>query len=161
MRAGGCAADGAKVFSVLIRAVEVLRADAWPAGMALETVTLDFDHRFRRRLRFTTGQGVEILLDLPQAVHIRDGDGLLLEDGRAVGVRAAEEFLLEVMAENNDMLARLAWHLGNRHLSVQFSPGCLRILDDHVIAGMVMQLGGSVRKISAPFDPESGAYHHG
>jgi urease accessory protein len=98
---------------------------------------------------------------LPQAVHIRDGDGLLLEDGRTVGVRAAEEFLLEVTAENNDMLARLAWHLGNRHLSVQFAPGCLRILDDHVIAGMVMQLGGSVRKISAPFDPESGAYHHG
>jgi urease accessory protein len=145
----------------LIRALEILHAGAWQASAAAEVVTLDFDHRFRRRLRFTTGQGTEILLDLPQAVHIRGGDALLLEDGRAVGVRAAEESLLEVTAENADMLARLAWHLGNRHLSVQFSPGRLRILDDHVIAEMVTQLGGSVRKIAAPFDPESGAYHHG
>ncbi|HQT47461.1 MAG TPA: urease accessory protein UreE [Acidocella sp.] len=145
----------------MIRAVEILRAGEWQTGAATEAVTLDFDHRFRRRLRFTTVQGTEILLDLPQAVHIRDGDALLLEDGRSVGVRAAEENLLEVTAENADWLARLAWHLGNRHLSVQFSPGRLRILDDHVIAEMVTQLGGCVQKIAAPFDPESGAYHHG
>jgi urease accessory protein len=85
-----------------------------------------------------------------------------LEDGSNVEVRAADEALLEITATLADALIRLAWHLGNRHLSVQFFPGKLRILDDHVIAGMVRQLGGTAVQISAPFDPEGGAYHsHG
>ena len=46
-------------------------------------MTLDFDRRYRRRLRFCTDQGAEILLDLPEAMHIRDGDALALEDGVA------------------------------------------------------------------------------
>ncbi len=160
MRTGGCVADGAKVFPVLIRAVAVLRAGEWQ-GAAGGQVTLDFDHRFRRRLRFTTASGAEILLDLPEAVHIRDGDALALEDGTLVAVIAAPEDLLEIRTENADMLARLAWHLGNRHLGVQFLPGALRILNDHVIGAMVLQLGGQAQKVSVPFDPESGAYHHG
>ena len=99
------------------------------------------------------------MLDLPEALHIRDGDALALEDGTCIAVRAALENLVEILAPDANTLARLAWHLGNRHLSVQFLPGRLRILHDHVIAEMVRLLGGQITAISAPFDPESGAYH--
>jgi urease accessory protein len=143
-----------------MRATSILAAGEWHE--AAHSVTLDYDRRFRRRLRFVTDQGMEILLDLPEAIHIRGGDALVLEDGSYVEVRAANEALVEIQAASADALIRLAWHLGNRHLSVQFLPGCLRILDDHVIADMVRKLGGSAAQISAPFDPEGGAYHgHG
>lgn len=140
------------------RAQKILAAGAWP-GTASLSVTLDFDRRYRRRLRFLADQGAEILLDLPEAIHIRDGDALLLEDGALVAVHAAPEQLLEISAPSPDLLIRLAWHLGNRHLSAQFLPGAIRILDDHVIAEMVRGLGGIAVPITAPFDPEPGAYH--
>jgi urease accessory protein len=142
----------------MLKATAIARAGEWQT--AAGEITLDYDRRHRRRLRFTTAE-TEILLDLREAIHIRDGDALALEDGSFIAVHAAPEDLLEVHAENPDALARLAWHLGNRHLAVQFLPGALRLLDDHVIAAMIPTLGGTVTKISAPFDPESGAYAHG
>jgi urease accessory protein len=140
------------------RAVKILRAGEW-AGVAVQSVTLDFGRRYRRRLRFSTDQSEEILLDLPEAVHIRDGDALALEDAALVAVWAAPEEVLEIFAPSPELLLRLAWHLGNRHLAVQFLPGRLRILDDHVIAEMIRGLGGRAEKLSVPFDPEPGAYH--
>lgn len=142
----------------MIEAKHIIPAGAW-SGPA-RRVTLDYDQRFRRRLRFVTEEGTEILLNLPEALHIRGGDALALEDGSLVEVRAADEALLEVTAPTPDALIRLAWHLGNRHLSVQFFPGRLRILADHVIADMVRKLGGEAVPVTAPFDPEGGAYHH-
>jgi urease accessory protein len=140
------------------RAQKILRAGEW-SGEAAHAVTLDFDRRYRRRLRFCTDQGMEILLDLSEAIHIRDGDALALEDGALVAVHAAAEELLEISAPSPDLLIRLAWHLGNRHLSAQFLPGAVRILNDHVIADMIRGLGGTAAQITAPFDPEPGAYH--
>ena len=141
------------------RATTILGAGAYAQALVIDEITLDYDRRHRRRLRFVTASGSEILLDLPEAIHIRDGDAMALEDGTCIAVRAAPEALLEIAAPDADTLARLAWHLGNRHLSVQFMPGRLRILNDHVIAQMVRLLGGEVMEINAPFDPESGAYH--
>ncbi len=83
-----------------------------------------------------------------------------LEDGTCISVRAAPEELLEITVADAHALTRLAWHLGNRHLAVQILPDRLRILRDHVIAEMIALLGGSVREITAPFDPETGAYYH-
>ncbi len=144
----------------MIRALTIIPAGSWTT--AAHSVTLDYDRRYRRRLRFISDQGTEILLDLAEAIHIRGGDALALEDGTFAEIRAADEDLLEITAKNPDALIRLAWHLGNRHLSVQFLPAALRILNDHVIAQMVRQLGGTAAQISAPFDPEGGAYHsHG
>jgi len=143
----------------MLKATKVLRAGEWPSWTAAQKIKLDFDKRFRRRLRFATADGVEVLLDLPEAMHIRNGDALVLDDGSFIAIEAAAEALMEIRAKDADMLARLAWHLGNRHLAVQFIPGALRILDDHVIGAMVTLLGGTVKRLSAPFDPEPGAYH--
>ncbi|MHB1304234.1 MAG: urease accessory protein UreE C-terminal domain-containing protein [Acidiphilium sp.] len=78
-----------------------------------------------------------------------------------VRVVAAAETLAEITAEPA-LLIRLAWYLGNRHLDVSFHGAALRICADHVIEAMAAGLGGAVRRIEAPFDPEPGAYtHHG
>ena len=101
-----------------------------------------------------------MLIDLPQAVRLRDGDGLVVETG-IVRVQARPEPLLEIHAHDDGELVRIAWHLGNRHLPVQLLGDRIRIRADHVIEEMVEGLGGHVDAIEAPFDPEAGAYAAG
>jgi urease accessory protein len=147
-----------------MRAVAVLAAGTWDALSAVDSVLLDHDHRHRRRIALRTEAGAELLLDLPQAARLRDGDGLALENGGVVRVRAKPERLLEIRASDDATLLRIAWHLGNRHLPLQALNRQLRIRIDHVIADLVTQLGGKVEELEAPFDPEAdayeGAHHH-
>jgi urease accessory protein len=144
----------------VIRATKVFPSSEW-SHVATDTVTLDHDQRHRRRVAMTSRGGLEFLLDLPEAVALKHGDGLLLEDGRIVEVTAAMEPLAEITAADGDALMRIAWHLGNRHMPTQLLGDRLRIRRDHVIAEMVHGLGGKVVEIDAPFDPEAGAYAAG
>jgi urease accessory protein len=130
-------------------------------GQAADEVRLDHDMRHRRRIVLRGEGGLEVLLDLPQAARLRDGDGLVLDDGRIVRVTAKPEALLEIHTHDERGLSRIAWHLGNRHLPVQFVDGRIRIRADHVIEEMVDALGGHSEHIVAPFDPEDGAYAGG
>ncbi len=140
-----------------MRAIAIKTAGTW-SGAAADRVVLDYDDRHRRRMMMTGAKGTSFLLDLPAAAELRGGDALLLEDGRLVEVVAAPEPLLEIHCTDALHLARVAWHLGNRHLPAQLLPGALRIRRDHVIADMARGLGATVAEISAPFDPEGGAY---
>jgi urease accessory protein len=128
---------------------------------AADTVVLEFDDRHRRRMAMTGTRGLEFLLDLENAVALRGGDALVLEDGRLIEVVAAAEPLLEIRGADPLHLVRVAWHLGNRHLPTQIMPKGLRIRRDHVIEAMVKGLGARVIEIEAPFDPEGGAYAGG
>jgi urease accessory protein len=141
----------------MIRATCVLGQHRWTEA-AVDTVVLDFDDRHRRRLAMTGTRGFEFLLDLENATALRGGDALVLEDGRLVEVVAAPEPLLEIRGSDPHHLVRLAWHLGNRHLPTQIMAKALRIRRDHVIEAMVKGLGARVVEITAPFDPEGGAY---
>jgi urease accessory protein len=141
-----------------MRAVRVLRAGSWDAAREKDRVLLDFDLRHRRRILLRTEAGAELLLDLGEATRLRDGDGLFCGDGSVVRVCARPERLLELTAKDAADLARIAWHLGNRHLPVEVLKGALRIREDPVIAEMVGKLGGEVLPIEAPFEPEPGAY---
>jgi urease accessory protein len=140
----------------------VFAVEPGAAGGATDSVLLDFDRRSRRRIVLSSEAGAAILLDLPRAVHLRNGDVLRLEDGSLVAVRAADEELIEIHGHDSAEMVRIAWHLGNRHLPTQLVPGpdggTIRIRADHVIAQMVEGLGGHWHAISAPFDPEGGAY---
>ena len=142
------------------RATQCFRAGEWPASAARGTVTLAFADRHRRRVRLTLdGAGGEIMLDLPRATRLLDGDGLQLSDGGWVLVRAACEDVLDIRAADGVGAMRIAWHLGNRHLPVQILPdGGLRILYDHVIAAMVGDLGGVTTRRRDIFAAEGGAY---
>jgi len=146
----------------LIRATAVLPKGQWSdtlgAAALADTVVLHFDDRHRRRIAMTGTKGLDFLLDLPDAVALRGGDALLLDDGRLVEVVAAPEPLIEVRGRTPGDLVRLAWHIGNRHLSAQVMANALRIRGDHVVEEMLRGLGASVVEIEAPFDPEGGAY---
>ena len=143
------------------RAVRVMRKGSFIPGRDEDSIVLDFDERYRRRTMLFTANRRAILLDLDQVTHMRDGDALVLTDGSLVLITAKQEPLLEITAPEPGRLIRIAWHLGNRHLPVQFEHAALRIRTDDVIARMVQGLGGEVRALSAPFDPEGGAYGHG
>lgn len=145
----------------MLRAGSVIQRGAWDASQAADTVVLDLDHRRRRRLKMEGRQGLSFLLDLPEVPSLQSGDGLQLEDGRCVAVEAAPEELVEITCHAPHEFTRVAWHLGNRHLPTQILDGSLRIREDHVIIDMVERLGAHVKKISAPFEPEGGAYGHG
>ncbi len=144
-----------------MRAQNVLPGGTWDPAREVDRVLVDFDRRHRRRLLLATELGHEVLLDLPQAVRLRDGDGLALDTGGIIRVCAKPENLLEIHAHDDGELVRIAWHLGNRHLPVQLLGDRIRIRADHVIAEMVEGLGGHVEAIEAPFDPEPGAYAGG
>ena len=139
-------------------------AGHWPKENAAGTLTLDFDARHRRRIRLTADAGEEILLDLPKAVAMADGDGLQLEDGRWLKIQAAAEHVVEITHRDPKQLVRLAWHLGNRHLPTELREQGLRIRSDHVIEHMLRGFGAELRRVQAPFQPEGGAYgengHH-
>ena len=133
---------------------EITRHFHHPAG----TITLDETGRHRRRMAMTSDNGIEFLLDLPEARLLRHGDGLILTDGRVIEVAAAPEDLYEVRGRDARHLLALAWQIGNRHLAAQIGQDCILIRRDHVIGDMLRGLGATVGEISAPFDPEGGAY---
>ena len=144
-----------------MRAQSVALAGAWDTAREVDQVLIDYDRRHRRRILLRTEAGRSVLIALPQAVRLRNGDGLVLEDGGVVRVSARPEKLLEIHAHDESELVRIAWHLGNRHLPVQLLGDKIRIRADHVIEEMISGLGGHVEAIDAPFDPEAGAYAGG
>jgi urease accessory protein len=143
------------------RASAVRHCGQWDPVEAIDQVTLDAAERYRRRVVLTGERGTVVLLDLPHAVTLRHGDGLLLDDGTLVRVDGKPEALLEIEAADPAALARLAWHLGNRHVDVQVVSDKLRIRRDRVLETMLIGLGAALTPIEAPFDPEAGAYAHG
>jgi len=142
------------------RACEIRPAGEWNEASAVDSIALDAYDRHRRRIVLTGERGTRFLLDLPKAMALHDGDGLLLDDGAIVRVAGRLEPLLEIRAASAAELARLAWHIGNRHIDVQVAGDRLRIRRDHVIEDMLRGLGAQVTPIEAPFEPEGGAYAH-
>ncbi|MEL6765762.1 MAG: urease accessory protein UreE [Pseudomonadota bacterium] len=143
----------------MIRALALARAADAPA--AADEVTLPYDERYRRRAVLTTAAGEQVLMDLAEAQELGEGDALLLEDGRALRIRAAPEPLTEVRAGQGQPLARLAWHIGNRHTPCAIGVDHLLIRRDHVLEDMLTRLGATLMPVDAPFTPEGGAYGHG
>lgn len=110
-------------------------------------------------MRLTTDQGEPAFLDLGKPFPLTSGDGLKFEDGGWLEIRAAEEDVLQVSAEDPLHLAQLCWHLGNRHVATMIlADGRLRIRFDQVIQTMLERLGAVCQRERAVFQPETGAY---
>lgn len=137
----------------LVRATDIGDADG-----ATDEVFLDYEGRFLRRRRLTTAAGRAFLVDLPETRSLGEGEAFLLEDGGRVAIRAAPEPLYAVSGEN---LARLAWHIGNRHTPARIEADRILIRADHVLRRMLEGLGARVEELEAPFQPEGGAYGTG
>ena len=150
-------------------AAHIIAAGEWLATLQSGTVTLIYADRCRRRIRLLDDAGAPFLLDLTRPARLADGDGLVLGDGTIIRVVAAPEPLIEAIAKDALHLARLAWHVGNRHVAAQIvDDRRLRIAHDSVLQEMLRGLGAETLVITAPFHPEGGAYatlaaghHHG
>jgi len=149
--------DGAKSVR---RALDIRKREEPEAAAVIDRVVLAADDRHRRRLVMTGEAGTRFLLDLPQAAMLRDGDGLVLDDGSIVRVVGKPEPLIEIAAPSEAARLAIAWHLGNRHVDVQVVGDRLRIRRDHVLEAMLRGLGAQLTSLEAAFDPEPGAYAH-
>jgi len=145
----------------MLRSLESIERGSFRPDDVVDSVTLDLDARRKRRQTLTGTAGTHFLADLPTVPNLKDGDGYRLETGQVILVHAAPEALMEVKPVTAGGLAQIAWHLGNRHLPVQFVGDKIHLRTDHVIEAMLEKLGADVRHIEAPFDPEGGAYGHG
>ena len=126
-------------------------------------LVLSFEFRQKSRLLTRLASGEEVGLALDRGTVLRGGDRLRADDGRIVRVVAADESLMEARCADAATLARCAFHLGNRHTPVEVREDALRFAADDVLAGMLRGLGATVEVMSAPFEPEAGAYaagHH-
>jgi urease accessory protein len=121
----------------------------------MERLELAYELRQKSRLRARLASGEEVGLMLPRGTVMRGGDVVKTTDGREVEIVAARERLLHI---ESDQLARVAYHLGNRHVPVQIGAGFVRIAEDHVLEELAKRLGARVSHVEAPFEPEAGAY---
>jgi len=141
------------------RATRVLgpgqRQDGGPVS---DTVILDYEQRSGQKTTVSSVKGSMIDIDLLTPTRLRTDDLLLLEDGGVVEVVAAPEPLIEARAVDLAALARLAWHLGDRHVPVQVLANRLRARRNPANESLLTSLGAKVTAIEAPFEPEGGAY---
>jgi urease accessory protein len=145
-------------FTKLPRAGTFLRAGDSGSAQPFDVAILEHDERHLRRRVLTLKNGGQVLVDLTEPVALSDGDLLVLDDGRHVGIVAPAEEVYEVTARDAVHLAQLAWHIGNRHLPAAIEANRIVILRDHVIRDMLEGLGARVSEASQPFSPLRGAY---
>lgn len=136
----------------------IASSDVFGTVGALARLELPFELRQKSRQRARLSDGEEVALMLPRGTVLRNGELLRASDGRIVEVLASPEPLMHVQCDTPEALARAAYHLGNRHVPVQVGPGYLRAGRDHVLEQMLKGLGAVVSDVTAPFEPESGAY---
>ena len=141
------------------RAVTVVRAPP-SEGRIVDTVILAPEQRRAPRGSVVGTKGTRVTFDLAEPVALRGGDFLVLDDGNLIEVVAEPEPLIEARAQDLTALARLAWHLGDRHVPVQLFANRLRVRHDPAIEALLARLGAKTVAIEAPFDPEGGAYAH-
>jgi urease accessory protein len=142
----------------MLRAVSILPPDH-SRGIAYDSVTLEHTERRLRRKLLRLAGGDDVMVDFPQTLTLEHGSALELEDGRYVGIIAAEELLYDVRGRDTAHLVRLAWHIGNRHTSAQLEATRILIKRDHVLKTMLEGLGATIENVSEPFYAEHGAYH--
>jgi urease accessory protein len=140
------------------RATRVLPAAERRDAAVVDTLILPYAQRQAQKGFLFGAKGTCVELDLPEAVRLRTDDALVLDDGGLVEVVAEPEPLIEARAADLPALARLAWHLGDRHVPVQILERRLRLKRDPAIEALLESLGAKVVAIDAPFEPEGGAY---
>ena len=124
-------------------------------------LVLPFDARRKSRQVLKLDSGEEVGLLLPPGTILRDGDLLAGEDGSQLKIQAAEQELMIAAAADPFLLSRAAYHLGNRHASIELRPDRILLPIDPVLKEMLVGLGLTVTIVSETFTPETGAYGGG
>lgn len=150
------------------RAIAILRAGQTRSGAIADTLLLDYDQRRAPGGILTGLKGTQVEIAIAQSESLATDDCLVLNDGRLIEIVARPEPLLEVRAADAAAMARLAWHLGDRHIPAELHERRLRVRHDAAIEKLLASLDAKATPIEAPFEPEGGAYsvgqghhHHG
>jgi urease accessory protein len=140
------------------RAISVVKAAERGSQTAVDTVILDYVQRSAQNIAVTGLKGGRFEIALAAPARLRTDDALVLDDGSLVEVVAAAEPLIEARAGDVAGLARLAWHLGDRHVPIEMLPHRIRARREPAIEALLASLGAKLAFIAAPFEPEGGAY---
>jgi urease accessory protein len=143
--------------------LEVRSRFAGPQELAVYgRLRLPFDRRQKSRQRAALESGEEVAIALARGEVLRGGDLLVAPGGEVIEVVAESESVMQAECASPEALARVAYHLGNRHVPLQVGAGWVRFAADDVLAKMVERLGATVTTLATPFEPEAGAYapHH-
>ncbi|MBS0248552.1 MAG: urease accessory protein UreE [Proteobacteria bacterium] len=138
------------------RATAIIAAHDARKLSATDSVLLDHAQRGAGTLSATSVKGKTIHIDFKD--RLRHDDVVALDDGSYVEIVARPEALIEARAADVAALARIAWHLGDRHIAVQLLPNRIRALRTPATEELLKALGAKVAMIEAPFEPEGGAY---
>ena len=137
------------------RVIRVVKSDG---TRQIDSVILNPEQRRLQTAHLTGVNGTLIGLMLPEPVTVRMGDAFELDGGDLVEIVVEPEPLSEIRGSDVTHLARLAWHLGDRHVPIQVLERRLRLKRDPAIEALLQSLGAKVVAIEAPFEPEGGAY---
>jgi len=140
------------------RATRVLHAAERRDAPVVDTVILPYAQRQAQKGFLFGVKGTCVELDFAETMRLRTDDALVLDSGGLVEVVAEPEPLIEARAADLPALARLAWHLGDRHMPVQIFERKLRVRRDAAVEALLQSLGAKIAEIDAPFEPEGGAY---
>jgi urease accessory protein len=143
----------------MLRVTRIVAPGQWLTDPE-DRVVLTAEDRHRRHSTFKSEGGVEFAINLPPTASLKDGDGLMLSDGKTVLIAAADEQLMEITCDTAGELARVAWNLGGHHLPMEITDETIRVLANPTIAAMARDLGASVTRIAAPFNPEAALLGH-
>ena len=130
------------------------------AGEPTDRLALTWESRRKSRLRATTVNGVEVGLFLPRGTVLLDGDLVTAANGTIIRIEAAPEDVSTISSPDAVLLARVAYHLGNRHVRTQVGPGFIRYRHDRAIDELMRKLGATVVSEELPFEPERGTEDH-
>jgi urease accessory protein len=136
----------------------MLRERASDTDEVAGELSLPFELRRKSRLltRLTDGKAVGLMLE--RGAPLRDGECLRGDDGRVYRIRAADEAVMDARCSDATALARVAYHLGNRHALLEIGDSFVRFAADDVLASMARGLGATITSLRGPFEPEAGAY---
>jgi urease accessory protein len=93
----------------------------------VEILTITGEDALRRRLRGTTDKGTDVAIALERSEQLADGAVLVLDETRAIVLRAAEERWLRLMPGDVNAALELGYCAGNHHWKVDFAPGALLV----------------------------------
>ncbi|MGF1715559.1 urease accessory protein UreE [Photobacterium chitinilyticum] len=142
----------------MIVLTQILTAQESASLTSGATLSLPIDSRIKSRLKVNLDDGREAGLFLPRGKILRNGDILRSEQGILVRILAADEAVSTVYSSDPHLMARVCYHLGNRHVPLQIESNWVRYQHDHVLDEMVAGLGTVVTPETASFEPEAGAY---
>ena len=121
---------------------------------------LSAKERSQLRGKRSTINGIEVILNLPRVGgRLIPGEVLKSDDSLFyVTIEAAKEDLIKISSDNRLKLLKAAYHLGNRHVEIEFHEREIYLLNDVVMRKMLEQQGFEIEFAQGAFSPEIGAY---